>query len=129
LATITSEAEQATINDLLGPSSAFVGTTQDYWIGGEQQPIADEPGGKWRWINGEGEFWNNGSTGMFANWGSLLTCPTCDNEPNNFGGSENHLTVDSRYGWGWNDLDGIAGTTGTTKGYIAEGPVPCVSSD
>jgi Lectin C-type domain len=126
LATITSEAEQAIINGLLPPPSVFGNTTQDYWIGGSQPGESAEPGGNWQWINGEGTFWNNESTGMFANWGSISTGPA--NEPNNLGGSENHLTLDSRWGWGWNDLN-TNGDNGTTKGYIAEGPVPCVSSD
>ena len=119
LATITSETEQAIINGLLPPPSVFAGTTQDYWVGGIQDNcdggVEGLPGCHWRWINNEGEFWNNGSTGMYANWGSTPTGP--DNEPNNSGGNENHLTVDSRYLWGWNDLN----TNGTTKGYIAEG--------
>jgi Lectin C-type domain len=115
LATITSEAEQAIINVLLGSPNVFEGTIQDYWIGGSQPSGSYEPGGNWQWINGEGTFWNNGSTGMYANWGT--------NEPNNAGGSENHLTVDSRYGWGWNDLN-TNGDNGTTKGYIAEGTGP-----
>jgi hypothetical protein len=122
LATITSAAEQAIINGLLPPSSVFAGTTQDYWIGGKQQSEAGEPDGNWEWVNNEGIFWNSGPFGMmYANWGSTSTGPA--NEPNNFNGNENHLTVDSRYGWGWNDLNND-GTTGTTKGYIAEGE-PC----
>lgn len=120
LATITSAAEQAIINGLLPPPSIFEGTTQDYWIGGEQPGESSEPGGNWQWINGEGTFWNNGSTGMYANWGSLSTGPA--DEPNNLGGSENHLTVDSRWGWGWNDLKADGGN-GFPKGYIAEGTV------
>lgn len=128
LATITSEAEQAIINGLLPPPSEFAGTTQDYWIGGKQAGESTESGGHWQWINDEGEFWNsvqadgqNGAiVGMYANWGSTSTGPA--NEPNNLGGSENHLTVDSRWGWGWNDLN-TNGDNGTTKGYIAEGTV------
>ncbi|MBI5315398.1 MAG: hypothetical protein HZB34_05455 [Nitrospirae bacterium] len=117
LATITSEAEQAIINALLPDPSGLEGT-QDYWIGGTQPGESAEPSGNWQWINDEGIFWNNGSTGMYANWGSLLTCPTCDNEPNNSGGYENRLTVDSRYLWGWNDLN--SGNS-SVEGYITEG--------
>jgi hypothetical protein len=127
LATITSEAEQAIINGLLPPPSVFAGTTQDYWIGGKQAGESTESGGHWQWINGEGEFWNsvqpdgqNGAVGMYANWGSTSTGPA--NEPNNTDGNENQLTVDSRYGWSWNDLNNN-GATGTTNGYIAEGIV------
>jgi len=125
LATITSPAEQAIINGLL-PDPSEVEGTQDYWIGGRQPGESNEPGGNWQWINGEGTFWNsvqpdgqNGAIdGMYANWGSISTGPA--NEPNNLGGSENHLTMDSRYGWGWNDLN-TGGANGTTKGYITEG--------
>ena len=124
LATITSEFEQAIINGLLPLPSGLVGT-HDYWVGGIQDDCegGEEggPGCHWRWINEEGEFWNEGPVvGMYANWGSTSTGPA--NEPNNLGGSENHLTVDSRWGWGWNDLN-TNGTNGTTKGYIAEGIV------
>ena len=118
LATITSPGEQAIINGLL-PDPSGVEGTQDYWIGGRQPGEAAEPGGNWQWINEEGMFWNNGPViDMFANWGSTSTGPA--NEPNNLGGSENHLTIDNRYGWGWNDLN-TSGENGTTKGYITEG--------
>jgi hypothetical protein len=132
LATITSGSEQAIINVILpNPSDFPAEPAQDYWIGGIQDNCdGDGEGGgggagcHWRWINGEGEFWNNGSTGMYANWGSTSTGPA--NEPNNYNGSENHLTVDHRYGWGWNDLNN-GGATGTTNGYITEGTTaPCV---
>ena len=66
---------------------------------------------------------NGEIVGKYANWGSVSTGPA--NEPNNSGGFENHLTVDSRWGWGWNDLN-TNGNNGTTKGYIAEGTMgPC----
>ncbi len=119
LATITSPAEQAIINDLLpNPSEFPAEPAQDYWIGGFQPSGSSEPDGNWQWINEEGTFWNNGSTGLFANWGTIPPGPA--NEPNNLGGSENHLTVDHRWGWGWNDLN-TDGTNGTTKGYVTEG--------
>ncbi|MDN5940833.1 MAG: hypothetical protein L0H94_03030 [Nitrospira sp.] len=122
LATINSEAENEIITSMLPDPSVFEGT-EDFWIGGEQENCEDEPGCNWRWFDAAAGdfFWNNGPTGKFANWGSTSTGPA--NEPNNLGGSENHLTVDSRYGWGWNDLNNN-GATGTTKGYIAEGPNP-----
>ena len=118
LATITSEAEQAIINGLLADPGDFEGT-QDYWIGGEQPNCVDEPGCNWQWINSDDIFWDNGPTGMFANWGTKPPGP--DTEPNNLG-NENRLTVDNRYLWGWNDLNG---TTGTTEGYVAGGPSRC----
>ena len=133
LATITSADEQALINSQLPALSGLLGT-QDYWIGGKQlSEYFAEPGGNWQWINEEGAnyFWNGGPTDMYANWGSLLTCPTCLNqpEPNNLGG-ENHLTVDNRFLWGWNDLNN---SNLTTEGYITEGtagqclpPPPCM---
>lgn len=121
LATITTAAEQAILNGLLPDPSEFIGSPKgfrDYWVGGRQLAGSSEPGGNWRWINEEGTFWDNGPTSLFANWGSTSTGP--DNEPNNLGGSENHLTVDSRWTWGWNDLN-TDGATGTTNGYITEG--------
>ena len=119
LATITSAAEQAIITGLLPSPSGFdPEPAQGYWIGGEQIGEFSEPGGGWQWINGEGMFWNNGPTGMYANWGSTSTGPA--NEPNNLGGSENHLTVDHRWEWGWNDLN-TGGANGITNGYITEG--------
>lgn len=119
LATITSPAEQAIINGLLpNPSQFPAQPAQDYWIGGFQPSGSSEPDGNWRWINEEGTFWDNGPTSIFANWGSASTGP--GDEPNNLGGSENHLTVDHRWGWGWNDLN-TDGANGTTKGYVTEG--------
>jgi hypothetical protein len=119
LATITSAAEQEIITGLLPDPSSVTEFNRDYWIGGRQVGEFSEPGGNWQWINEEGTFWDNGPvTDKFANWGSTSTGP--DNEPNNLGGNENHLTVDHRWGWGWNDLN-TDGANGTTKGYITEG--------
>ena len=119
LATITSAEEQAAIQIELGPPSE---SFTDYWIGGEQQPGSCEPGGQWQWINGEGLFWNalpplvgpcvNGEiVGNYANWGA--------GEPNNTNGNESHVTMDSRFGWSWNDLNTNGGTRFPT-GYVAE---------
>lgn len=104
LATITSGGEQIFIQSLI-PSTLPNSNTVvvEYWVGGYQQLPATEPDGNWNWINGEGLFWNSGSTGMYANWGT--------GEPNNSSG-ENHLALDSRYGWGWND------NTPYINGYI-----------
>jgi hypothetical protein len=129
LATITSAAEQVIINGILPDLSGLVGT-QDYWIGGKQQPSEssyDEPAGNWEWINGEGIFWDNGPTtptAMFANWGIEDTenAENTDNEPNNLG-NEDYLTVDNRYLWGWNDLNG---NNTSTEGYITECEPPPV---
>lgn len=108
LATITSADEQAFINSLLGtpPSSGIV----QYWVGGYQPASSTEPGGNWQWINGEGLFWNNGAlAGVYSNWGS--------GEPNNVNG-QNHVALDNRYGWGWDDNDTFLG--GIVYGYVAE---------
>lgn len=109
LATITSAEEQAFIQTLLPSLSGLPFT--DYWIGGTQPDGSVEPGGSWQWINGEGIFWDIVSTGMYANWGA--------GEPNDVNLNESHVTMDSRYGWSWNDLN-TNGGTGFPKGYIAE---------
>ena len=104
LATITSGGEQSFIEGLIpSPLPASSTTVVEYWVGGYQQLPAAEPGGNWNWINGEGLFWNTGSTGMFSKWGT--------GEPNNSGG-EGYLALDNRYSWGWND------NTPYINGYI-----------
>ena len=120
LATITSAAEQAIITGLLPSPSGFnPEPAQGYWIGGRQVGEFSEPGGNWQLIDEEVPFWDNGPVpNKFANWGSTSTGPA--NEPNNLGGSENHLTVDHRWEWGWNDLN-TDRANGTTNGYITEG--------
>lgn len=120
LATITSAAEQAIITGLLPSPSGFdPEPAQGYWIGGRQVGEFSVPEGNWQWIDEEVPFWDNGPVpNKFANWGSTSTGPA--NEPNNLGGSENHLTVDHRWEWGWNDLN-TDGANGTTNGYITEG--------
>jgi len=121
LAAITSASEQAFINSLIIPATNPTGVVQ-YWVGGFQTPGSDEPGGNWQWINGEGQFWNNGPlTGVYSNWGL--------GEPNNNTGlnhpsGQNHLALDNRYGWGWDDNDQYV--IGYVRGYVAErsNPVP-----
>ncbi|MFZ3136008.1 MAG: C-type lectin domain-containing protein [Thermodesulfovibrionales bacterium] len=115
LATITSSGEQAFINSLITSATTSTGIVQ-YWVGGFQPPASVEPGGDWQWINGEGQFWNNGPlSGVYSNWGT--------GEPNNVGG-QNHVALDSRYGWGWDDNDQYL--IGYVLGYVAEksNPVP-----
>lgn len=110
LATITSAGEQTFINSLLGAPPA--GGPIQYWVGGFQPAGSTEPGGSWQWINGEGLFWDNGSVaGAYANWGG--------GEPNNVGG-QNHVALDNRYGWGWDDNDSFV--SGVIRGYVAEKP-------
>ena len=118
LATITSSGEQAFINSLLGtpPTDGIV----QYWVGGFQPAGSPEPGGNWQWVNGEGLFWNNGAiSNVYSNWGG--------GEPNQ-GGIQNHLALDNRYGWGWDDNDSFV--AGVTRGYVAESvsPVPVPAS-
>lgn len=112
LATITSAEEQQFINGLLpDPATGLY----RYWLGGRQVGLFAEPAGNWEWINGEGIFWNNGTTGLFANWAA--------GEPNNCGGGEHHLIVWSLglSSWTWNDE-----ACTSVGGYIAErhSPLP-----
>jgi hypothetical protein len=121
LATITSVEEQAFITSLITPATTSTGVVQ-YWVGGFQPSGSDEPGGNWQWINGEGQFWNNGPlSGVYSNWGT--------GEANNYSdlthlGEQNHMALDNRYGWGWDDNDQFL--SGYILGYIAErsNPVP-----
>lgn len=117
LATITSAAEQAIIEGLLpSPSSFPAEPAQQYWIGGFQTSGSSEPGGGWQWINDEGMFWNNGPvTDMFANWGNTIPPGL---QPDN-AGPQNHLSLDHRYGWGWDDNDQFL--NGVIRGYVTEG--------
>lgn len=114
LATITSSDEQVFINGLLNnlssPPETSTGVVQ-YWIGGFQPPASVEPDGSWQWINSEGLFWDQGPVpGVYANWGG-------PGEPNDSGG-QNHLALDSRYGWKWDDNDHTL--DGYVFGYVAE---------
>lgn len=120
LATITSSAEQAIINGLLPDPSSLTGTKQ-YWIGGEQQSGASEPGGNWQWINDEGIFWNNGPYNTeYQNWGNDTNGPGVGLQPDNAGIAppQNHLSLDNRYGWGWDDNDQ---DLYAILGYVTEG--------
>ena len=113
LADIRSQEEQSFIQTLLPPNPTGIPGVHDYWIGGRQVgEDFGEPGGNWRWDRDNVQFYNGAAIpGVYSNWGT--------GEPNNLGGSENHLTVDNRYGWGWNDLNADGGT-GFPKGYIAK---------
>ncbi|MBK7902164.1 MAG: hypothetical protein IPJ97_03815 [Proteobacteria bacterium] len=112
LATITSSSEDAWIDNLRNESGLG-----QVWVGGFQAPGSPEPGGGWRWENDEGPFpgVNNDPVLLgYANWAAT--------EPNNNGGSENHLAL-GRYGLGggWND-EGSA--PGSIDGFIVEYDVP-----
>ena len=125
LATITSAEEQAFIQTLLPNPTSLTGT-QQYWIGGEQVGEV-EPGGNWQWINGEGMFWNsvqpdgqNGAIpGKYQNWGNNTNGPGVGLQPDNAGidSPQNHLSLDNRYGYGWDDNDK---DLYAIRGYIAE---------
>ena len=104
LADIRSQEEQNFIQTLLPPNPTGISGTHDYWTAGEQPACSEEPGCTWRWATNLFVFYNNGVTpGGYANWGTAPPGPV--NEPNNLE-NENHVTLDSRYGWGWNDLNG-----------------------
>lgn len=96
LVNITSAAENAFVSSLL---SGAVET----WIGASDVAVEEE----FRWADGpEG--------------GQLLVYHSFHpNEPNNFGGSENHVATGYQGGL-WNDVGG----TGTISGYVVESSVP-----
>ncbi|OQW30250.1 MAG: hypothetical protein A4E19_11605 [Nitrospira sp. SG-bin1] len=121
LATITSAAEQAIVNGLLPDPSEFPAEpAQQYWIGGLQTSESSEPGGGWQWINGEGMFWNNGPVNdMFANWGNTIPPGLQPDNACSDSGCQNHLSLDHRYGWGWDDNDQFL--NGVIRGYVTEG--------
>ena len=112
LATINSQEEQEFINTLL-PTLPLPGIVQ-YWVGGYQQSGAPEPAGGWFWIGQEDPFTNAPyETGLYSNWGP--------GEPNNNFNSatqpQNHLALDNRYGWGWDDNETLAYPV--LAGYVA----------
>ena len=120
LATITSQPEQNRINDLLGPPPT--GGTFQYWVGGFQQTGegVTEPGGNWKWINGEGRFWDSMEIpGQFQCWGNDTNGPNVGLQPDNAGiePPQNHLSLDNRYGWCWDDNDK---DLYAILGYVAE---------
>jgi len=112
LATITSSSEDVWVDGLRNRSGLG-----QVWVGGYQVSGSTEPGGGWRWENNEGPFAginNDPDLPGYTNWAA--------DEPNNNGGSENHLTL-GRYGLGggWND-EGSA--TGLIKGFVVEYDIP-----
>jgi hypothetical protein len=102
LATITSQAEQDFVWDFV---VATTGGSIEWWLGGFQDVENEiDPDEGWEWVTGEP--W------VYTNWLS--------GEPNNAGGIEDHLALDS--GGGWND-EGTA--IGIIQGYVAEVvPIP-----
>lgn len=114
LATIDSQDEQNFIQTLL-PNLGELSGIHEYWIAGEQPVGSEEPRGTWRWATDQEVFYDNGVTYGYANWGTTSTGPA--NEPNEQG-TEDHVALDNRYGWGWNDNDSNLGEV--TLGYVAK---------
>ena len=117
LATITSFSEnQWVVDQLLIPAlTADPALQSQVWVGGYQDSVVNEPAGGWRWANSEGPFSGSNGNPDYTNW--------ADNEPNNNGGGEDHLTV-GRYAddlHAWNDEGSAPGTIG---GFIVEYDVP-----
>ena len=103
LATLTSLEEDTFVSDEFNFSLPDINDPAplNLWLGGYQigEPDpSDEPSGNWTWVTGE--------TWSFTHWLS--------NEPNDNGGSEDHLTYYNYYGW--NDRHG----GDTQQGYIIE---------
>jgi hypothetical protein len=109
LATITSQEEQNFIESLITYGTEF-------WLGGFQSPNQPDKDAGWQWVNGEGTFWDNATTGMYANWN--------EGEANDhYGvGSEQYLGIWGGFkGLTWND----EGNLNLITGYIAEAtPTP-----
>jgi len=106
LATITSEAENNFVTDMLA------GTVLSAWVGGYQVDGSEEPRGGWRWITPD-EAWS------YSNWNQ--------GEPNDDGG-ENALQIfasDHHFWPGkWNDLS----NTYAQRAYVVETPEPATLS-
>ncbi len=106
LATITSSAEDAYVNDL-----RMNANLREVWVGGSQITGAAEPGSGWFWENGEGSI-TTPPAPSYSNW--------LDGEPNNLGDSESHLAIGLGDDFGWNDEGNLANITG----YIVEYDIP-----
>jgi hypothetical protein len=126
LATITSSRENNFIVDKLLRQKLpqLEGKTQ-VWVGGSQADNSVEPGGGWRWENGEGSFPGVNTDIVYANWASTTSGTTTTQiEPNDTGDTgEQHLTV-GRYPdnlYGWNDEDSNLSSIG---GFIVEYDTP-----
>jgi hypothetical protein len=105
LATITSSTENGFVASLLPPVVPNDILFRSWWLGGLQPDGSPEPAGNWQWVTGE--------PFAYTNW--------ANNEPNNFDGGEDRLSV---YQPGvWNDVFGTRGY----DGYLVEydvAPVP-----
>jgi hypothetical protein len=122
LATVTSSGENTwLVDDLLQVALSKVPpklAQSQVWVGGFRD-ISAGPGA-WRWVNNEGPFSSvNGGT-VFTNWAENTEGEQI--EPNNVGGSENHVTL-GRFEtlYGWNDEGSAVNTIG---GFIVEYDTP-----
>lgn len=108
LASITSEAENVFIRDLL-PSQPF--TFPAVWIGGYQPAGSAEPDGGWCWVTNEP--W------AYSNWSA--------NEPNDSSPGEGFLEIYAHQGdwWGmWNDNQDSSSYNNTKYVVEYEGEIP-----
>jgi len=107
LATITSEAENIFVTDLLADT-----THQSAWVGGYQVDGSIEPDGGWRWVTPD-EAWS------YWNWKL--------GEPNDSGGENALQGFASDHAFGprlWNDLP----NTSAQPAYVTETPEPATLS-
>ena len=112
--TSTHESECVTESSLLPPADPTGGNA--VWVGGLQicdPPLCNEPGEGWMWITAEAMDW--------LNW--------CIGEPNNTGGSEDHMELLVDEGGQaergcWND---VWGTATWQLGYVIEYPTAIFS--
>jgi hypothetical protein len=97
LATITSVEEQRVVESIITVPNW-------YWLGGSDSKAE----GTWEWITSE--------SFNYSNWNP--------SEPNDHGGIEDYLSINSAPGWNftWNDNSGSS----VLGGYILEIPVPVV---
>lgn len=79
-----------------------INSSRAWWIGGVQEPGANEPGGGWGWVTGEP--WT------YESW--------CPQEPSNTGGNEDRIGYAdwTTCGVAWNDANQL----NTCSGYVVE---------
>jgi len=116
LATITSSAEEAFVDQFRHAALSSGLSQPQTWVGGY---LAS---GVWQWVNNEGPFPATNGQAAYSNW--------APGEPNDVNGDEDHLTL-GRYDtsgaggpWvdgGWNDEGSAPDSVG---GYIVEYDVP-----
>jgi Lectin C-type domain len=108
LATVTSAAEDAFIQNLASNSPI--------WLGGFQPAGSSEPSGGWRWVTSE--------PFSYTNW--LFSEPS-DNGLSPYGPENYVQAYFAYYGrWGWNDLSDFNPNAGHPR-YVIEYPTPVTS--